>query len=283
MEVEKTPDLEYARVLELRLLEVAPHTATARSVSVVLTDIWMATVKDSAARAYLTRTMQVADKILSVHEYKQFTGEAARRTSCRWLVNMKRGFLMAFAALTNSNNNNNAFITSLLALHPTFLETVYNVLSEYGAADAPCAVWGAGLVANVFYHRTVPSPRKAAAVLKSVLCRSGEVAPACLAAVSTALKTVGSTAEGLDGVVQEGIVPILEERLAKEHSSGREGRDTEVALMCLKRMNPETYKGFLYGNRNVLCSRCAQSLNLGTPDKEFFDVFTCEYSSYHQT
>lgn len=278
MEVEENYNLDYVKLLEARLNEMVPRNATARSVALILTDIWMATIKNGAARSYLTRDMAFVDKVVSLKSLKQFTGEAIRKTSYEWVLNLERSFVMTFAALTLSNRK---FVGPLLVRHPTLLSMVYAALSKYGPSDSLVATWGAGFVANVFHRNDTLDPREAVTALKKVLCEGATLKPHAVFAVAVALRVVGSTEAGLGAVTAENVISMLERKRDMHMGEKMDGEsDIDVALRCLKRLNPEMFEGYLIDDNAMMCKTCAAAthLNTTTLTKVFFDKFECECS-----
>lgn len=281
MEVEERFDPEYVMLLESRLNEIVPRNATARSLALILSDIWMATVRSRAAREYMTTNALISDRIIRLLSLKQFKGEAILKTSPEWVLNMGRSFVMAFAALTTSNKD---YVRTLLEKHPEFPGMVYTTLSEYGKNDPLVAMWGAGLVANMFYHNDLLEPKEAVVALKKVLCEKTETVPHALFAISVALKTVGSTPKGLEAIHSENVIPILEAK-NKMCASGYSGEnDVSVALECLLRTNPDKYEGYVTDNGSITCKKCIEKgcVKLKTPQKMFYDKFACECSSHEK-
>lgn len=273
---EEKYNLEYVRLLESRINDIVPRNATARSLALVLTDIWMAAIKNSTARSYLTQKPPVSDKIIALLSLKQFSGEALRKTSGEWVLNMKRSFVMAFAALTTANR---AFTAALLARHPDFPAMVYAALDEYGQHDPLVATWGSGLVANMFYFNDAPEPRAAVVALKKVLCEGSGLNALSMSAAAVALKTVGSTVKGLAAATNEGAVAALEALYASE-SAKEKKEDIRVALKYLRRVDPVGLDGYLVEGDLAVCRGCMKDMHLKEPCKLFFDKYTCECPSH---
>lgn len=284
----KSFNLEYVTLLESRINEIVPRNATARSLALVLTDIWMAAIKNNTARLYLTQTPPISDRIISLLSLKQFSGAALRKTSGEWVLNMKRSFVMAFAALTTTNR---AFTAALLARHPEFPAMVYGALDECGRRDSLVATWGAGLVANMFYFNDALEPRPAVVALKGLLCESTTLDLHSMYAAAVALKTVGSTAKGLAAVTAEGALTVLEGVRAMypcgDPAANDDGEEEEkekddicIALEYLHRLNPVKFDGYLVEGGLTVCRECMEGMHLKAQCKLFFDKYDCECPSH---